>query len=223
MADADGGQQHQLTFVQTGIAGTPHWSPDGKNLALDSDVTGVYQVYTMSPEGGKMTQLTQGPSSNFAATWSRDGRSIYFSSNRTGRNEIWKMTSSGGSPVQLTHGGGVKALESLDGRTIYFSKDGALSSLWKMPAEGGQETQLAASLFRFNFAPAKQGIYYMTAPGDDGASTLKFYSFASGNTSTIAPMGYPEFGLDVSPDGRYLTYAQLDNPGSNLMLVENFH
>jgi hypothetical protein len=35
-------------------------------------------------------------------------------------------------------------------------------------------------------------------------------------------MGYPEFGLDVSPDGRYLIYAQLDDTASDLMLVENF-
>jgi Tol biopolymer transport system component len=51
---------------------------------------------------------------------------------------------------------------------------------------------------------------------------LKLYDFATGTTSTVLPMGRPEFGLDVSPDGRYLVYAQLDDPASDLMLVENF-
>jgi hypothetical protein len=35
-------------------------------------------------------------------------------------------------------------------------------------------------------------------------------------------IGIPEYGLDVSPDGRYLAYAQLDEPASDLMLIENF-
>jgi hypothetical protein len=30
------------------------------------------------------------------------------------------------------------------------------------------------------------------------------------------------FGLTISPDGRTLLYEQLDNVGSDLMLVENF-
>jgi Tol biopolymer transport system component len=51
---------------------------------------------------------------------------------------------------------------------------------------------------------------------------LKLYDFATGATSTVLQMGHPEFGLDVSPDGRYLVYAQLDDPASGLMLIENF-
>ena len=51
---------------------------------------------------------------------------------------------------------------------------------------------------------------------------LKFHNFATRTTTTILPMGHPEYGLDVSPDGRYLVYAQLDDPASDLMLVENF-
>jgi Tol biopolymer transport system component len=62
----------------------------------------------------------------------------------------------------------------------------------------------------------------MSAPGIDRTSALMFYSFATGTSSTILQMGFPAYGLDISPDGRYLIYAQLDNPGSNLMLVEHF-
>jgi Tol biopolymer transport system component len=222
MGDAEGGQARQLTFVQSAVTGTPHWSPDGKTLALDSNVSGSYQVYTMSADGGKMTQLTKGRAGNFAATWSRDGQWIYFASSRTGRNEIWKMTAEGGAATQITHNGRVKALESFDGRTIYFVKESGSGSIWKMPVEGGAETKLVNSLYCINFALGKQGIYYMSAPGIDDTSALMFYSFATETSSTILQMGFPQYGLDVSPDGRYLIYAQLDSPGSNLMLVEHF-
>jgi hypothetical protein len=49
-----------------------------------------------------------------------------------------------------------------------------------------------------------------------------FYSFAAKKSRFIMSIGIPEYGLDVSPDGRYLAYAQLDEPASDLMLIENF-
>jgi Tol biopolymer transport system component/DNA-binding winged helix-turn-helix (wHTH) protein len=223
IANADGSQARQITFVKTGTAGSPNWSPDGKRLALDSNTTAIYQVYTVSADGGNMIPLTQGPAMNFGANWSRDGRWLYFCSNRTGRNEVWKMPAGGGTATQVTRNGGVKAVESEDGKTLFYNKDSGTGSIWKVPMGGGAEKQLTTSLYRLNFAVTKLGIYFMTPARDDGTAELKFYNFASRKTTTIAPMGRPEFGLDVSPDGRYLAYAQLDDAASVLTLVENFH
>jgi Tol biopolymer transport system component len=204
-------------------AATPHWSPDGRTLVFDSNESGTGQLYTISPDGGKMTRLASDRFDDFNATWSRDERWMYFTSTRTGREEIWKMPAGGGSPFQVTHDGGVKGIESEDGKTLYFGNDRSSGSVRKMPVAGGPEQQLTDSLYRDNFAVTKKGIYYMTNPGNLGTSTLRFYSFATGATTIILQMGIPEYGLDVSPDGRYLVYAQLDDPASNLMLVENFH
>jgi Tol biopolymer transport system component/DNA-binding winged helix-turn-helix (wHTH) protein len=224
MGDAEGGQARQLTFVKHGLAGSPHWSPDGRTLTVDSNTTGSYQIYTMDAEGGRMNQLTSGRFDNFGAKWSRDGRSLYFTSTRTGRTEVWKMPAGGGAAVQVTHNGGEFGIESEDGKTLYFTRilRADSGSIWRMPIAGGPEEQLSDSLYRVNYAVAKRGIYYMTHAGESGNSVLKLYDFATGTTSTVLAMGRPEFGLDVSPDGRYLVYAQLDDPASDLMLVENF-
>jgi Tol biopolymer transport system component/DNA-binding winged helix-turn-helix (wHTH) protein len=224
LGDAEGKQARQLTFVKNGLAGSPHWSPDGRTLEMDSNVTGSYQVYTMDADGGRMNQLTSGKFDNFLASWSRDGRSLYFTSTRTGRTEIWKMPAGGGAAVQVTHNGGETGTESEDGKTLYFTRilRADSGSIWKMPTAGGPEEQLADSLYRVNYAVARRGIYYMTHADESGNSTLKCYDFATGATSTVLAMGHPEFGLDVSPDGRFLVYAQLDDPSSDLMLIENF-
>jgi Tol biopolymer transport system component len=223
ISDSEGGQARQITFVKQGQAATPHWSPDGHTLAIDFNETGLSEIYTISPNGGAMKSLTERLDVNFGTTWSRDGRWMYFVSKRSGRSEIWKMLDGGGPATQITHNGGTGPVESFDGNTLYFSKETGNGSIWKMPAGGGPEEQLADSLFRTNFAVAKRGIYYMTSPGDKRTSELKFYDFSTRNSTIILPIGQPEFGLDVSPDGRYLAYDQLDDPGSVLMLVENFH
>jgi len=223
LSDAEGRQARQLTFVNRGLAGSAHWSPDGRVLAMDSNVTGSYQIYTMDSDGGKMKQLTD-KFDNFGVTWSRDGGSLYFTSTRTGRTEVWKMPAGGGTAVQVTHNGGQFGRESEDGKTLYFARTlrSDSGSIWKMPIAGGTEQQLADSLYRVNFAVAKRGIYYMTHAGESGNCVVKFYDFATTNTSTVLQMGRPEYGLDISPDGRYLVYAQLDDPASDLMLIENF-
>jgi Tol biopolymer transport system component/predicted Ser/Thr protein kinase len=222
VSDSDDKQAQQITFVKQGQVATPHWSPDGRTLAFDSNQTGGSEIYTISASGGAMKQLTEGPFVNFDATWSRDGHWMYFTSKRSGRSEIWKMPDGGGPATQISQNGGIGAVESLDGKTLYFSKDAGAGSIWKIPLAGGPEEQLTDSLFRYNFAVTKRGIYYMTSPGEKRTSVLMFYDFMTGKSTTILPIGAPEYGLDVSPDGRYLTYAQLDDPGSVLMLVENF-
>ena len=132
------------------------------------------------------------------------------------------MPAGGGSAVQITRYGGTKAVESPDGKTLYFSKEVGAGSIWEMPASGGPERQIASSLYRHNFVVAKLGIYYATATQLDGTSTINFYRFANGSTTAILPIGRPEYGLDVSPDGRNLVYSRIDDWASDLMLVENF-
>lgn len=218
----DGEQPRQLTFVKSGLAGTPHWSPDGRTLAFDSNTSGYYQIYTIDADGGRVNQVTGGSYNNFGPSWSRDHFWLYFSSTRTGRVEVWRMSVAGGDPVQVTHNGGTSPVASEDGKTLYFARDAGSGSIWKMPAMGGPEEQLANSLYRGSFAVSKRGIYYMSRPDESGTSSLRLYSFTTGSISTILHIGRPEYGLDVSADGRYLAYSQLDNPASDLMLVENF-
>ena len=223
LSDSEGKSTQQITFVKQGFAGSPHWSPDGRTITFDSTQTGPSEVYSISAGGGPMQQLTQGPAANFGGTWSRDGASLYIGSTRTGRDEIWKIPAGGGPATQITQNSGSGSIVSPDGKTLYFAKEMGQGSIWKMPVDGGPEKQVTDSLYRTNFAVTTRGIYYMACPGKDGKSALKFYDFATGKSTLILNIGYPEFGLDVSPDGRFLAYAQLDDPGSVLMMVENFH
>lgn len=222
IADANGGNQRQLTRMNAAVTGTPHWSPDGRTISFDSMASKIYQVYTIPADGGAPRQMTFGAYSNFGSSWSRDGRWLYYSSQATGGTEIWKVPAQGGAPLQVTRNGGSMATESLDGRTLFYCKESPTPSLWSMPAGGGPEELVIDSLYRTNYAVTGQGIYYMSAPGDDGRSQIMFLSFATRKSTLILPIGYPDYGLALSPDGRYLAYAEADDVTSTAMVVENF-
>ena len=67
------------------------------------------------------------------------------------------------------------------------------------------------------------GIYFFTAPDKLGHSDLSIYEFATRKVRKILTVDRPVVDLlEVSPDDRTILYPQLDEWGSNLMLVENF-
>ncbi len=70
------------------------------------------------------------------------------------------MPAEGGEAVQITRNGGYVAFESMDGRSLYFSKEIRLSSLWQLEFGSGKERQVLESLLGFQFAVTEKGIYY---------------------------------------------------------------
>jgi hypothetical protein len=101
--------------------------------------------------------------------------------------------------------------------------------LWRIPAEGGDERQVLKSLRDWNeFALTEQGIYFIPSSETPRGSTIEFFSFSNEKIHTVAQLekGFSGLigrsGLTVSPDGRELLYVQSDQPGTDLMLVENF-
>lgn len=220
-ADADGNNQRQVTHFRAGISGTAHWSPDGKTLSFDSNSSGIYQVYTIRLDGQDVRQMTHGAYSNFGSSWSRDGRWLYFTSKATGHQEIWKIPVTGGNPRQVTQDGGGIGTESIDGKTLFYCKDD-LNSLWSRPLDGRTEELITRSIFRCSYAVARDGLYYTSFPGTDGKADLMLYRFSDKRSVRLMELGVPEYGLDVSPDGRYLVFSKLDDPGSDLMMLEHF-
>ena len=125
----------------------------------------------------------------------------------------------------MTRNGGTNGFESSDRKFIYYAKGRYGTGLWKIPTEGGDETQVLDSLVGLqDFVVVEAGIYFIPTPAAGAASSsINFLSFASGKIRPVATTGRPAmYGLTVSPDGRWILYAQLDHDVSELMLVENF-
>jgi Tol biopolymer transport system component len=183
LANADGSNPQPLIADPGYWSGHPAWSPDGHTIAFETTKDKQAELYLINPEGGAPRRLTNHPSDDVAPSWSRDGRWIYFSSNRTGRFEVWRVSAAGGEAVQLTRNGGYAARESPDGRTLFFERYRATSladppSLWKMPANGGEESKVLNSVSSQNWNLAEQGLWLISyaPPG------VQFLEFATGHT-----------------------------------------
>ncbi len=224
----DGSDLVQLTNMRDCAAGSPRWSPDSSLIAFDCLRHGNADIYIVSTDGGPARRLTTDPSQEVLPSWSHDNRWIYFSSDRGGARQIWKIPAEGGRAIQVTRGGGFEAFESPDGKLLYYAKE-STPGLWSVPVDGGSETLVLNSVRHFWWAIADPGIYFVTSggsPNPDAPSQLNFYSFG---TRTVAHVGTIEHELStdtnslaVSRDGRQLLVVHLDQPGSDLVLVDNF-
>ena len=76
-------------YMTRAIGGTT-WSPDGKQVAFVTNISGRNNIWTVSAEGGWPLQLTVSDQRQTQPTWSPDGRWIVYSSDHDG-NEQWDM------------------------------------------------------------------------------------------------------------------------------------
>ena len=207
---------HQLTSFNGPAAGWPSWSPDGTRIAFDSPATGNFGAYVVDTNGGSPKRLTSD------TAWSRDGKWIYFSSARTGKHEVWKVPSLGGDARQVTHSGGFVAIESPDGKPLYYTKVEERATLFKSLLDGTGETKVLDNVAQRGFVLTADRIYYLQAEPDQRI-TLRYRVLATNQDveiSAIKRKGYP--GLSLSGNGKYLIYSQFDSEGSDLMLVPDF-
>jgi len=92
LIDADGANFREIT-TRDGIFdnfdyGGPRWSPDGSTIAYYSTPLGSqdHDIFTITPDGSTLTQITNTPADEFWPIWSPDGRHL-----------AWESTSSANS------------------------------------------------------------------------------------------------------------------------------
>jgi Tol biopolymer transport system component len=78
------------------------WSPDGRQLAYCGIRDDLFDIYTISVDGGAETRLTHGEGRNDGPDYSADGQWIYFNSSRTGLMQIWRIHPDGTGLEQVT-------------------------------------------------------------------------------------------------------------------------
>jgi Tol biopolymer transport system component/DNA-binding winged helix-turn-helix (wHTH) protein len=234
VSDADGRASVQLTHFGGPAVGSARWSPDGQRLAFDTRVQGNPDIFVVRADGGAPNRVTTNAAEDVVPSWSHDGHWIYFASNRSGDFQIWKVRAETGetssSPaVKVTHQGGFNAFESADAHFLYFNRSRGKPALLRLSLPDGREEPVLDSLQDWGWwATAPQGIFFLNMGGSESDSRLRlmFFDPVARRTQEVAKMHKPvtqgNAVLTASPDGRYLAYTQIDQDGSDVMLIENF-
>jgi eukaryotic-like serine/threonine-protein kinase len=151
-------------------------------------VTDVFTVDIQGPELQAQKPLLSSPGSDFDPELSPDGKWLAYHSNESGEFQVYvrPFPDVQGGRKQISTSGGTRPAWSRDGRELfYLDKDGLLTSVKVLPAEG---TEFAAT------QPVKilNTKYYL------GASLL----------------GLDLRAYDVAPDGRFLMIKDLRDPSA---------
>jgi len=225
ISSRDGLNLRQLTSGGRTMTGSPSFSPDGLEVAFDGRPAGHSHIFVVSAAGGSPREITSGDSNDILPRWSANGSFVYFASNRTGTWQTWKISAGGGTPRQVTTNGGFVALESPDGRWVYFTKSD-LPGIWRIPSTGGAEERILAQPqagYWGYWCVAAHGIYLL----DSEHAEPRILLFDPGTKKSISVAALdrhppPYSGLTVNRAEDELLITDEHNAGSHITLVENF-
>ncbi len=230
VANADGRNPESVTHILVS-SGSPRWSPDDHFIVFDSNVEGNRDIYTVRIADKVVRRLTRHSAVDNRPCWSADGQWVFFASDRSGTQQIWKVSATGGQPVAITRNGGGEPLASVDGKLIYYVKQG-LPGLWSVPVQGGKERLVFQDLQVMNcrnWTVAPEGIYFLRRtlpPSPCGKTHLMLYRFRTRRIEHITSTGeawVANSGCSLSPDRKWLLYVRRNHLKAAIMLVENFN
>lgn len=200
----------------TGIENAfPAWSPDGTRLVFQSNRTGEWHLYTCSPDGDNLRELTPGAKDCRNPSFSPDGSKIAFYSAMSGNDEVYVMNADGSGIRNLTShpARDIHPHWSPDGGTILFNslRDSPDAfDVYSMKADGTGVKRLTAT-------PEDETCAQLSP---DGTRVVFLRTFANGNDDILvadtsfanttdlskspwAREGWPTW----SPDGRRVLFS----------------
>jgi len=151
------------------------WSPDNSAIGFISDRDGWVHLYTVTPDGKRLSQLTSGEYEISTPAWSPDGNKMAFTSNEGSLIErnIWVVPASGGEAQKMTsmRGTNMLPLWSPDGESIAYLHSGpyAVLDLWitslSSPAQHRQLTSAMPPSISKEALTPPEFLYYESVDG----------------------------------------------------------
>jgi dipeptidyl aminopeptidase/acylaminoacyl peptidase len=206
-------------FLATTTWAGAWFSPDGRELLVSGNPTGVFNAYTIPVAGGAPRQLTDSKVNAIqVAGWFPSGGRILYGSDQGGNEQTHLyVRDSAGATRDLTPGDKLKAQFegwAPDDRTFFFStneRDPQYFDLYEMSVDGYQRTLLYRNDGGYALGPISRDRRYVAVVKQEstGDSDVYLYDRSTGKlrdltTHTGDVVNAP---ADFSPDGKSLYYT----------------
>lgn len=224
VADADGSNAAPITTGKLRPS-VGRWSPDGKSIAFNNARTG--ELYLAHVSSGEKWSVRATGVTGIHPVFSADGKFIYAGTMKS----VIRYSLESGAVTEILPFPGLSFGLAPDGRSLYFVKEPAGTSLWRLALGTGAVTLAVDGLVPYCtscWAAASNGIYYLGAkPHSWSRQAIFYHDLATGRTHSVLeypepllPIGSGPFSL--SPDGRYLLCVRVDPSNADIMKVEPF-
>ncbi|MFN8419428.1 MAG: protein kinase [Anaerolineae bacterium] len=202
-----------LTNTEGHYNGSPNVSPDGTQVAFQSNRDGNWEIYLINIDGSGLTNLTKDAGDDFRPTWSPDGSKILFFSTRTGKNQIRIMNPDGSNQSQIRTFDGADNLAfawSPDAQQIVFQSNvSGWFRLYTVDLNGGEPVQITDNsdynVYNADWSPDGTKLVYESESGGD----LDIWVINIDGTGARNLSRRP--GLDLSPhwspDGKAIIFG----------------
>jgi Tol biopolymer transport system component/DNA-binding winged helix-turn-helix (wHTH) protein len=225
LADTDGSNLVQISHGSP--AGFPRWSPDSQKIVFEvEEPDGVLSVYTADISDRVPHRLRTNIKQANRPFWSNDGKWIYFRGYEGVGHALYRCPAQGGDAVLLDAGQDpISPAESTDGKVLYFPDRNLNANMMMLEldqpgAKSKPVPDMSRILVETQWVLVPNGIYFTP---QNAPRTVSFYDFATQQTHPIFVADRDlDDGMSVSPDGRYMLYAQVDENTSSVMLVNDF-
>jgi len=222
ISDAQGTDPERLTSFNGPISSSPSWCSDGRRIAFDSRVSGTTSIYVEDVAERVPREVVTSRRNLSSPVWSTDCRWMFAHDSDA---VLYRFPATGGRAKRVTDRPSTHSVVVDD--TLIFNvlePDGVV--LWSTRVSGGPEVRLEhIPKLRYDdvWTATRSGIYYTDV--SSFPATVHFYDFATRTTRprmTLkqAPVPAGAIAIDVSADGRWLLYSQVDDEQSEIMLVD---
>ncbi len=216
---------------ERGMAHRSYLSPDGKSVLLVEMENDGWLPCRVVPFDGSSPGRAIGPpgAGCTSAAWSPDGKWMYYSSDAGGSFHIWRQQAAGGEPEQVTSGPSEEEGIAMapDGRSFVTSVGTGQSTIWVHDANGDRQISsegnatLNDDIKSSPFSPDGHKLYYLVRHGSShffSAGELWVADLQSGRNER-ALAGLEISSYDISPDGKRVAFAAVDNNGKSRLYL----
>ena len=199
------------------------WTGDDRIAYLSNAGTGS-DVWIIDADGSNPRQITVGAVASYGLTASPDNRRIVFSSERSGHSNLWSIDSDGSDLKQLTTGSGEFYPQfTPDGGWIVYQQGEVEPVLSKIPASGGEPTQLTTTTaLRPAISPDGKLVAYHYLDAEIDKSRWSIGIVPAKGGGQIKRFDFPPTVMQKfvrwAPDSRSVAFANTLDGGADIWL-----